>query len=176
MSPGTDRVPRSPGTPRRLGVGDRNKGRAGAAPVGGAVAPPRRTAPDPADRARRPNPPGRPAVPPGGSAEVPGEEVDLCADDVLEVRVEVRLEVAAVVRQDLGARDARRGPPRDADGGDDVTAILDALRANNPEDANAAETIMTKRQAGDVDSILAALRENNPEDADAAATLSKRSL
>ena len=52
---------------------------------------------------------------------------------------------------------------------DDVTDILEALRANNPEDANAAETAMTKRDAQlDLDSILSSLGQNNPADASAA--------
>lgn len=63
-------------------------------------------------------------------------------------------------------------------GGDDVTAILEALRANNPDDADAAETAMTKREAApqdDLDSILAALAQNNPDDAQAArANVQKR--
>jgi hypothetical protein len=63
--------------------------------------------------------------------------------------------------------------------GDDLTSILAALEANNPDDAAAAKTAQVeKRQADDLASILAALESNNPEDAAAAkqapASLAKR--
>lgn len=54
---------------------------------------------------------------------------------------------------------------------DDVTDILEALRANNPDDAAAAETAMTKRDAQlDLDSILGALGQGNGAGAGAAGT------
>lgn len=47
--------------------------------------------------------------------------------------------------------------------------ILNALAANNPDDAAAArKSIPIKRQSDDVSAILAELAQNSPEDADAA--------
>ncbi|KAL6704259.1 hypothetical protein ACN47E_008427 [Coniothyrium glycines] len=60
---------------------------------------------------------------------------------------------------------------------DDVASILQALRENNPEDADAAASVMKIKlrrdpapvpQSDDLNSILAALEANNPEDAAAA--------
>jgi hypothetical protein len=63
----------------------------------------------------------------------------------------------------------------------DVASILEALRENNPEDADAAASAMKiklRRRdpvvGDDLASILAALEANNPEDAAAAKTLGKR--
>ncbi|KAL1795733.1 hypothetical protein ACET3X_005957 [Alternaria dauci] len=53
---------------------------------------------------------------------------------------------------------------------DDVASILEALRTNNPADADAAAAAMKVklRRQDNLDSILAALEANNPDDAAAA--------
>lgn len=70
------------------------------------------------------------------------------------------------------------------DANSDLTSILEALRANNPEDAEAAASVMKIKlrrrdpepasSTSDLNSILAALEANNPEDAAAARQNAKR--
>jgi hypothetical protein len=52
--------------------------------------------------------------------------------------------------------------------GDDLSSILAALEANNPEDAQAARQGNVGKRQEDVEGILKALAANNPEDAQAA--------